>query len=437
MPDARSVALKVLLSLRHGAWSDTVLRNAIRTADLDRRDAAFCTALCYGVVQNRILLDYTIAAYSTIKMNKIAPTVTDILRMGIYQICFMDRVPNSAAVNESVKLTRNNANPRAAGFVNAILRKTTVCGIPQITENDRLTALSIRYSHPEPLVRRFCDIFGFDDTEKLLKIDNAVSPVSVRINTLRSSVDETVIKMESEQMTVILHPEVPNAAIIENMGNLDNSPAFKNGLFTVQDTASQICASVVDAQPGDNVLDLCAAPGGKSFALAACMQNHGSILCCDLYPNKLELIDNDAERLGIKIIQTIPNDASVMNPALCDRFDRVLADVPCSGLGVIRKKPDIRYRSLEESSALPALQRSILDKASCYVKKGGIIVYSTCTLLPEENEYVVRDFLCSHSEFVAEDFLIPIAGPCHGMVTLKPHVHNTDGFFIAKLRRKQ
>jgi len=435
MTEARDTALKVLLEMRRGAWSDGALDDAIERDGLDRRDAALCTQLCYGILQTRLMLDYTIAQASTLKLNKIAPKVMEILRLGAYQLLFLDKIPASAAVNEAVGQAKRFANPRAAAFVNAVLRRIADTGRPNIPRDDLTEYLSITYSHPKPLVKLLLEHFGDAETEELLKANNTPAPTSIRFNTLKGTPDELAAALEGDGLTFTRDADLPFAATLQNAGRITDLRAFNEGLFTVQDTASQLDVLALDPQTGEEILDLCAAPGGKSFHIAAITGNDARIIACDIYETKLTLIDEGCDRLGITCIETVPIDATRYVPRFRDRFDRVLVDVPCSGLGVIRKKPDIRYRDLSEIALLPKLQAEILYNAGLYVKPGGTLVYSTCTILPNENEDIVRAFLDACPEFTLTPFTLPGRGDCDGMRTLLPHRDGTDGFFIEKLTR--
>jgi len=434
-PNARDTALRVLSQMRKGAWSDEALNQAIEADKLSALDTGLCTQICYGVLQTRIYLDYVISQVSTLKMNKIAPRVLEILRIGAYQLLYLDKIPASAAVNEAVRQAKTKDNPRAGGFVNAVLRKIAAKPEIELPKTSKSAYLSVLTSHPEPLVKWYLEYYDEQAAQALLEANNQKVPIVVRLNTLKGSAEEILAQMRAEGLTVEPLAEFPTAATLERPGKLSDYPSFRKGLFTVQDTASQLCAKAVEAQAGEEILDLCAAPGGKSFAMAECMENRGGIISCDLYEDRLNFIEEGAERLGVKIVRTMPADGTVWIDRFRDRFDRVLADVPCSGFGVIRKKPDIRYRDLEDVRALPRIQAEILHNASGYVKPGGVLVYSTCTIMPPENEQIVRAFLESHAEYRLEPFELPIVGKTDGMCTLLPNVHGTDGFFIAKLRR--
>lgn len=433
---AREVALNCLLAgERQGAWSDGYLRNAIRRAELSGRDAALCTRLAFGVLQNRMLLDWHIGRLSSVPPEKMEPAVLDCLRLGVYQMLFMDRVPVHAAVNESVALTkRYSRNRRASALVNAILRsfdRSRKAGLPEPEE------LSIRYSHPEWLVKEFSRTLSAGEVEALLAADNAQPPTQAQVNTLKTSQEDLMEELRGAGLTVSVHPWLQSCLELEGTGSLEELPAFREGRFYVQDAAARLAVTASGVQPGMEVLDACAAPGGKSFAAGIQMKDKGRVLSCDLHPHKKKLIEDGAERLGIHCVSATVMDGRKFEPAMEKRFDVVIADVPCSGLGIIRKKPDIRYKDPAALEGLPAVQRDILDNVSRYVRPGGILLYATCTLLRRENEDVVAWFADKEKDFSEEAFSLPgPIGQTAGMATLWPHRHGTDGFFIAKFRRK-
>lgn len=432
---AREVALNCLIACeKQGAWSDGYLRNAIRQARLDGRDAGLCTRLVFGVQQNRLLLDWYLARFSSVKPEKMEPPVREALRLGLYQLLFMDRIPVHAAVNESVALTRKRSrNPRSAALVNAVLRAVERAreeGLPQPEE------LSVRYSHPEWLVRELTNAVGPEEIEALLAADNGEPPIQAQVNTLKATVEETAAELTAAGVTVRPHPWLPDCLELEDTGNLEGLDAFQNGTIYIQDAAARLAVLAAGPEPGMAVLDACAAPGGKSFAAAIAMGDSGSICSCDIHPHKQALIEQGANRLGIRSITAAVMDGKTFDPELAGRFDLVIADVPCSGLGIIRKKPDIRYKDPEPLGGLPGVQRAILENVSRYVRPGGVLLYATCTLLRRENEAVVSWFLDKDTNFTLEPFTLPgPVGTSEGMVTLWPHRHGTDGFFFAKLRR--
>ena len=440
MASAREVALRTLCAgERQGAWSDGYLKQAIRNAGLDRRDAALATRLCYGVVQNKLRLDWYLAGLSSMPLERLNVYTLCALRLGLYQLQFMDRIPESAAVNEAVSLTRRYVrNPRAAAMVNGILRTylRRRGELPEPEGGSWAQTMSLRTSHPLWLVEEFAARLGQDGAEQLLRCDNEQPPTTVQANTLRITPRALIDCLEEEGVEAQAHPWVPGCLTLRGTGDIEALAAYRDGLFYVQDGASRCAVSALGAAPGIRLLDCCAAPGGKSFAAALDMGGQGSITACDIYPNKLKLIAAGAQRLGLSCIRTQKQDASQRREEWAGQFDAVITDVPCSGLGIIRKKPDIRYKAPEPLAALPELQRSILENASAYVKSKGVLLYSTCTLLRRENEDVVEGFLASHPEFSLEPFVVPGLGASGGMMTLWPHIHGTDGFFFAKLRKR-
>lgn len=433
---AREVALNCLLAgEKQGAWSDGYLRNAIRKAELSGRDAALCTRLSFGVLQNRMLLDWHIGRLSSVSIEKMEPAVLDCLRLGVYQLLFLDRVPAHAAVNEAVQLAKKySRNPRAAALVNAVLRaleRGKGEGLPQPEE------LSVRYSHPDWLVKEFSRTVSPDELEPLLAADNAQPPTQAQVNTMKTSASALMEELSEADVEVTPHPWLPDCLELEGTGNMEQLPAFREGRFYVQDAAARLAVLASGAEPGMEVLDVCAAPGGKSFAAAIQMGGRGSILACDLHPHKKKLIEDGAGRLGLDCVTAAVKDGRSFDAALEKRFDLVIVDAPCSGLGIIRKKPDIRYKDPAPLEGLPAVQRDILSNASRYVRPGGTLLYATCTLLRRENEDVAAWFLDKEKDFTLDPFSLPgPVGETGGMVTLWPHRHGTDGFFIAKLRRK-
>lgn len=430
---ARDTALKTLIACRRQqAWSDGALKQNIAADGLDRRDAALATRLCFGVLQNRMLLDFWIEAYTNRKPDKLQPVVLDILRLAVYQLRFLEKIPASAAVNEAVEQAKRSANPRAAGLVNAVLRS-------MLRAPERLTLpedLSLRYSHPAPLVELLRQNVGEDRIEALLASHNDFPPTCLQINPLRASSADVIVRLEAEGYEVSPHPWLPDCLLLTG-GTPEKSETFRNGSVYVQDPAAKLAVLAADPRPEMDVLDCCAAPGGKSFAAAIRMRNQGQVAACDLHPHKIELIRKSAERLGLDCVHAEVRDASLTESAWNGRFDLVIADVPCSGLGVIRKKPDIRYKDLDAISGLPEVQRRILYAQADHVKPGGVLLYSTCTILKRENEDVVSAFLRDRPDYTAEPFDLPggLRAP-DGMLTLLPCEQGTDGFFIAKLRRK-
>lgn len=436
--NARRAALDALERCRRsGAWSGASVDSAIKKYELDRRDGALAARVCLGVLQNSLRLDYYISLYSSRKIGDIEPKLMDILRLGAYQLIFMDKIPASAAVDESVKLCSDCGMSRAAGFVNAVLRRISENrnALPDIPGAGSAEYLSTKYSYPLWLVKRLMGICGYDYAEGFLSACNQPAPLTVQINTLKISAEDYRLLLRQREIDFAQDAELKSCLNI-NGGSVKDLPGYEEGLFYVQDKAARLSVSIADPKPRMRVLDCCAAPGGKSFAAAIAMENRGEILSRDIHEKKLNLIRSGAKRLGIDIISTAAGDARERNTELENSFDLVIADVPCSGMGVIRKKPEIRLKSEGELAGLPAIQRDILNNAAIFVKPGGTLLYSTCTVFPEENEGVVSAFLAENSEFEPVDFSLGAVKSQDGMYTFQPHIDGTDGFFAAKLKRK-
>ncbi|MDD6159862.1 MAG: methyltransferase domain-containing protein, partial [Oscillospiraceae bacterium] len=292
------------------------------------------------------------------------------------------------------------------------------------------------YSHPRWLTEKFVSALGFEGAEALLAADNAQPPITAQVNTVKGSADEVMSRLAEEGIDAKPHPWLKDCLILADTGNLERSPAFRDGLFYVQDCAARLAVTAAGLEQGWRVLDCCAAPGGKSFASAIDMKNRGEVISCDIHPHKIKLLEAGRDRLGLSCIRPQLQNAAQPNRDWIGGFDAVITDVPCSGLGIIRKKPDIRYKDPAPLKDLPAIQRSILENCSRYVKAGGVLIYATCTLLERENEAVVRSFLSGHGEFSAEPLDLPVVGGEQSMLTFWPHIHGTDGFFVAKMRKK-
>ena len=435
---ARETALNALIACRkNGAWPNAALKDYLQRDRLDSRDAALATRLVYGVLQNREKLSFYLKQFLTGKLSGLHPVVKDILHLGLYQISELDRVPDSAAVNEAVELAKKYCpkQKNAPALVNAVLRKAAS------TRGSWVEPVSYaeRYSHPEELITLLKKSLPKGKLEPMLIADNTAPQTVVQVNLLKTTTEKLVELLENQGIGWEKHPWMEGCLILSGVGNLERLDAFREGLFYVQDPASRLSVQCAQLQKGWHVLDCCAAPGGKSFASAIAMEGTGSILSCDIYPHKAELIAKGAHRLGFENITVQCRDAALENPQWLGRFDAVIADVPCSGLGIIRKKPDIRYKNLAELEGLPPLQRAILENQAKYVRPGGVLLYSTCTVLPRENQEVVNAFLADHPEFCTEPLDLPEVFPRNdtGMLTLIPGEYDTDGFFICRLRRKQ
>ena len=439
--NARDTALEVLLSVSAAnAWSDGSLKRTIAKNGLDSRDAALASRIAYGVIQNRMYLDYYISLWCTQKAERLEPLIRNILRIGAYQILFMDKIPHRAAVNEAVEMTKRHGRPKAAGMVNAVLRKfvTNWLDMPELPRGSTADYLSLRYSHPKWLVTRLIDILGAEEAEEYLRCNNAIVPTTIQTNTTKITPDALAETLAAQGVTVETHPWLDGCFTLRGTGDLEQLKAFRDGLFLVQDTASRLVVLAAQPEAGQHILDACGAPGGKSFSTAIAIGDDGSILSCDIHPSKVKQIQKGAKRLGLASIQSQIRNAKEYDPSLDEQFDLVLADAPCSGLGIIRKKPDIRNKDPEPLKDLPRIQGDILENVSRYVKSGGVLVYSTCTVLERENQDVVRGFLAKHPEFTLEPFTLPdaIGTVEEGMLTLWPHIHGTDGFFLSKMRKQ-
>ena len=413
----RKTALEALERCRRGgAWSGQVLTALTQKNNLNGRDAALAARLFYGTLQNLTLLDYYISAFAR---GELEPKVRDILRLGVYQILFMDRIPDHAAVSESVELCRKTGFSRAVGLVNAVLRRITEnkSDLPMVPDAGTASYLSVQYSHPLWLVNELIALRGPGGAEAVLRADNEPAPVTIQTNTMKTTPEALAGLLEAEPCEVI-----DGCLVLQKGGDFTRSDAFRQGLFYVQDPAARLAVHLAGPEPGMRVLDACAAPGGKSFACAIAMQNQGEIISRDISASKLALVSQGAERLGLPIIRCEAGDATEFAGA---DFDVVLADVPCSGLGVIRKKPEIRYRPQTELDKLPALQKRILNNLGRSVKPGGVIVYSTCTWRTAENADVTEAFLRENQQFVKEEER-----------TLWPDLDGTDGFYLCRMHRK-
>ena len=425
---ARELTLSLLMKgEKTKQYSNIVLDNALKNSELSSTDRGLVSALFYGVIERRITLDYQIKSLATRDISDIDEKTVNALRIGLYQLIYLDRIPPHAAINESVSL----CSRKSAGFANAILRSfLRRGGISLPDKSNTLEYLSVAYSIDIPLLSRLLSIFGRDETEKLLTAINQAPPTTLRVNTLLTDRNTLIEKIPSSAPT----KNAPHGIFVQ--GSVRDIYGFDEGMFFVQDEASQICVEALGAKSGDVVMDICACPGSKSFGAAITMKNRGEIYSFDLHENKLSLVINGAERLKIDIIQTSDCDGRHFLPTFEKAADRIICDVPCSGFGVLAKKPELRYKNPEESAALPKIQRDILNNACKYLKSGGTLIYSTCTILPEENEKNIEDFLASHPEFYLEEWQVGDIVAKGGMITLLPHIHKTDGFFIAKLKRK-
>ncbi len=417
--DDRFIAYKILNKIeRDKAYSNIAVDTVLNQNDVS--SAPFVCALVYGVIERKITLDYYLSQFLTQPIKKLNPQVLTILRMGVYQLKYMDKVPVSAAVNESVKLSKKVKCAFASGLINSVLRKIASNEILLPNTNNKIYDLSITYSCPDNLVNHFVNDYGYLKAEEILKASIGSVPVFLRVNTLKIKSNDLIKELAKEGITT---KSCGNGTALEVVdgGAVFKTEAYKKGYFHAQDLASQDCITNFAPEMNDVVFDMCAAPGGKSFTMAEMMENQGEIYSFDLYDHKIKLINDGAKRLGISIINAQISDASVYNPDL-PKADKILCDVPCAGLGVIRRKPEIKYKDFQFVDKLCELQYNILENSAKYLKEKGVIMYSTCSLSNKENAEVCSRFLAEHKDFKNG-----------GMVTVFPHEKGSDGFFYAKL----
>ena len=431
---SRKTALTALSEVTENeGYSNIVIDKAIRAAELSPRDAALASTIFYGVLEKRLTLDFYIRKFLTKPKQKLDGTVLNILRIAVYQMMYLDRVPDSAAVNEAVLCAAEYRRGQYKSFVNGVLRSfARGWHEVEIPEDN----LSVRYNIPQPIIESFKKDYGETVCIDLLKAMSERAETYIRINPLKTTVVDLI---ESLPENTAEKAVLQNALCVHGTGDVTKLPGFENGKFHVQDLSSQLLCAFVSPQPGERLADVCAAPGGKSFTLAEYMENTGVLDAFDLYKGRVNLIKKGAERLGLSIIHAAVRDAAT---GVCEKqYDRVLCDVPCSGLGVIRRKPEIRYKKQESFKELPALQLKILEHSAQLVRPGGMLFYSTCTLRNAENGAVVTEFLKRHSEFEPYD-LPETEGISHTvnepkfMRTMMPMDHGGDGFFAAAMRRK-
>lgn len=421
MKSARDIAFSVLLNVSENAsYSNIALQRALCESGLSALDKAFTANIVYGVLTNLLFLDYQIEKYSKIPLKKLSAKVKTILRLSLYQMIFMDKVPGSAAVNEGVKLAKKKAY-KSSGFVNAVLRAFIREGKALPPNDDKIKYLSILYSYPLWIVKKWLSYFGEDECKALLEAGNAAPPLTVRVN-------ETKITKDELKEMLCAEDGITGCALnLTKRGSVSDMKEFRDGLFTVQDAAAQKAVLTLAPKKGDKVLDMCAAPGGKTTHIAEIMHGGGEVYAWDIYPHKIKLIEDNAKRLDLSNIKAYVHDGKEPKAELFGRFDKVLLDAPCSGLGIIRRKPDIKWsRKEEDIKGIIKEQAELLNMSANYVKRGGMLLYSTCTINKEENEDMVSEFLKTHTDFEIQEKIL-----------LCPHKDKTDGFFICLMKRKQ
>lgn len=424
---ARFIAYKILYKvLYEKAYSNIALNQALNNCDLDNRNKGFVTEIVYGTISKKIFLEHILKKFLTKPLSKLDKSLRVIFLMGIYQIGFMDSVTDFAVVDESVKLCKK-VMPAKSGFVNAVLRnilrdeKSFEINIPK---KRNIEYLSVKYSLSEDIVRLIISQYG-DDSIRIFECLNDKPKLFIRANSLKTDADTLKAKLNELNIDCEISEDEPYALRVKGLKSIGDIPEFRSGLFSVQDTSSMKVVRVLNPMPNENILDICAAPGGKSAFIAELMQNKGTVVSQDISSNKLALIDNACKRLGIEIVKTKTWDATEFNDEYINKFDRVLVDAPCSGTGIIPKKPEIRYKNYEEIKALYDTQEIILENASKYVKDDGILVYSTCTINKEENENQIQKFL-KKSDFCLVEEINMLFGE-----------NESDGFYIAKLQRRR
>ena len=416
---ARETALKILYAVEYdGAYPNIALKDALaENKSLSAKDKGLITELVYGIIDKKLTLDYVIGRYSRVKLKKISKYILLILRMGLYQLMFTDKIPESAAVSESVKLAKRYGHGASAGFVNGVLRSFIRGGVEYPEKG--VEYLSVKYSFPIWLCERWVSDFGFEFTEDLLKAFGEDAKITLRPNSMKITAEGLSEKLRENGVEA----GTSDGVVICGGFDIASDALYREGFYTPQDKAAMRSAEVLAPRAGETVIDMCAAPGGKTTHMAELMENSGEILAFDIHEHKIRLIEDNAARLGIDIIKASIGDGTVCDPALEGKADKVLCDAPCSGLGVIRRKPDIKWNKQPESD-LPELQRKILENGARYLKRGGEIVYSTCTIEKEENEEVIDAFLSENADF--EKLYEK---------TFYPNTDGTDGFYICKLRK--
>ena len=453
----RETILTILVQIdsRQG-YINILLSKSLDNKEISTRDAAFITEITYGVVRNRNKLDWAISQFSTKPLSETAVLIRNILRMGVYQLLFLDKVPDYAVCNESVQLAKKYGSPGIAKFVNGVLRN-----IIRNRENirwpdkEKETALYIStiYSHPLYIIERWLKRFGFADTVKICQANNKIPPLVIRTNILKISRSDLKKIFEKENIKVIEGIFTEEALYVKGLSNITKFPAYREGLFQIQDEASILVSHLLEPLPGESVIDVCSAPGGKTTHLAQLMVNKGSLLAMDSNELRLLTVKSNCRRLGIDIVKAQQNNGAILAEKYLKTADKVLIDVPCTGLGVLRRKPDLRWKDYDSKrfEKLTKLQGQILNTASCYLKIGGKLVYSTCSTEPEENEEAVSRFLEKHPDFELEDLSkfikerkLPVyeSGQHHQnkFIQILPGLSNSDldldGFFMAKMIRK-
>ena len=454
----RELALKILYKIdKEKGYSNIVLNELIKQnkKELEDRDIGLISEIVYGTTTWRLTLDEIIKKYSKIKLKKISPWILNILRMGIYQIVFLDKIPKSAAVNESVNLAKRYGHKSSSNFVNAILRKVSKKDYENFYQiKDDIQRISITNSMPRWIIEELAKQLGDIKKVEEIAINSNLRPhLSIRINNLKiaknKNIEQELIKKLEEKNIEVKQGLLEDFLILKNAKNIENMEEFRQGLFTIQDETAGLIPIILNPNKTDLILDACSSPGGKTTYLAEMMENQGIIEAWDIHEHRTKLVENTAKRLGITNIETKVNDATIYNEKYKEKFDKILLDVPCLGLGVLKRKPDIKWqKSKEDVEEITKTQKQILENCSHYLKKGGELVYSTCSILKEENENIINEFLNKHKEFQIEKIAIKENKKIQNKEFFKKYIKNenyfqvyqndeTDGFFICKLKKKK
>lgn len=447
----RETALIIMYQVsENGAYANLELNKVLNRDEYNGLDRSFITELVYGTIRMQGTIDHILSLFIKKSLASIPAWILLILRMGVYQIIFLDKVPDRAAVNESVNLAKKYGHAGTVKFVNGVLRNVARgrddLSYPSL-EKDPVGHISALYSHPRWMVERWLSQFGREETINLCAWNNTSPQVTIRTNTLKIIRDDLILRLENEGAKCFPGRYLAESIILEGVVSLGSLPSYREGLFQVQDEGSMIVAHVLNPQPGSKMMDACAAPGGKTTHAAQLMKNQGIIKAFDIYPHKLALVEESCKRLGISIVETEEADAAKLPESLNQWADFCLVDAPCSGLGVLRRRPDARWKKeAKDIDELVKIQKNILASAAKTVSPGGVLVYSTCTITSAENQSIVDWFLKNHEDFALD----PISNfaefnlggedekqAASGIIQLLPHIHGTDGLFIARMRKRE
>ncbi|MFD1775136.1 16S rRNA (cytosine(967)-C(5))-methyltransferase RsmB [Paenibacillus rhizophilus] len=444
---ARETALDVLVRVeQEAAYSNLLLNTSLQKAGLSREDAGLATELVYGTISRLNTLDFMLDGFVSKGTNKLQPWVRCLLRMSLYQIVYLDRIPPHAAVNEAVNLAKKRGHQGISGMVNGVLRSALRAGeLPALPDGlGDAERIALEHSHPLWMVKDWIRRYGQATAEDICRANNEPPSVSVRVNTTMTTRDKLLEEMLSQGLDAAPSQLSPYGIVVKGGGNLALSSWYRDGILSIQDESSMLVAEAVAPEPGMTVLDCCSAPGGKTSHMAELMKDRGTIIASDLHEHKVSLVQEQARRLGLESVEAIATDALLLAERYSPMtFDRILLDAPCSGLGVIRRKPDLKWsKTPEDVASIGALQRELLQSVSGLLKPGGVLVYSTCTMESFENEETVNDFLRRNPQFAAADRGTPLGerlgnllSPDAAGMQILPHYFGSDGFYIAALQR--